>query len=309
MARLSRLKISEQESWYHLHCRVAGAKDDYILADPLVQRKLIEMIKHFSSAYFCDVAGFSVMGTHYHLIARFEVPRAVDFEDLQRRASILYPSESSQRILSYWDDEQWEHFRERLFDLSEFMRSLQSAFARWYNRTFSRRGRFWADRFKSVYLETYDALLDCMLYVDLNPVRAGLVDKPEQWKGSSLYLRELGQDRWLVPLRKLLGRRSHQDALVEYRARLYHRGNVPTKAGQVSISDRVLADEKARGFAVRGVYLRRLGYFVDGVAIGTEGFLREQLARLREQGCYSRRFNPISQLDGVHLSLREQRVT
>ncbi len=59
-----------------------------------------------------------------------------------------------------------------------------------------------------------------------------------------------------------------------------YRGNVPTKEGQAAISDRVLAQEVASGFTVRGVYLRRFGYFVDGVAIGTDVFLHEQLSQL-----------------------------
>jgi hypothetical protein len=62
------------------------------------------------------------------------------------------------------------------------MRNIQSAFARWYNQTYDRRGRFWGGRFKSVYLQDSNAVLDCMLYVDLNPVRAGLVERPEDWK-------------------------------------------------------------------------------------------------------------------------------
>ncbi len=309
MARLSRFKVTEEDAWYHLYSRVAGVRDDYVLSNALVQRKLIDMIQHFSSAYYCQVASYSIMGSHYHLIAHFEAPREIDFAELQRRAAILYPSESSQRTITYWDESQWERFRERLFDVSEFMRSLQSAFARWYNKEFGRLGRFWADRYKSVYLETNNALLDCMLYVDLNPVRAGIVQRPEAYKGSSLYLREISKADWLVPLREILRCRSHKQALVEYRERLYYRGNVPTKEGQAAISDRVLAQEEAKGFTVRGMYLRRFGYFVDGVAIGTELFLREQLSQLRESGIYSRRSNPIVQLEGGHLTLREQRVT
>ena len=60
---------------------------------------------------------------------------------------------------------------------------------------------------------------------------------------------------------------------------------------------------------VTGVYLRRLGYFADGIAIGTEGFIRDQLSKLRDNGNYLRRKHPIRQLEGIHLSLREQRST
>ncbi len=189
------------------------------------------------------------------------------------------------------------------------MRNIQSAYARWYNRSYGRRGRFWADRFKSVYLGDARAVVDCMLYVELNPVRAGLVERPEKWRGSSLMEREVGQGGWLVPLGQLLGRANGEGALVEYRERLYYRGSVPSKPGQKAISERTLEEEIARGFRVQGMYRKRLGYFVDGLAIGSESFLREQLARLRESGHYRRRRHPISQLGGIHLTLRGQRST
>ena len=65
----------------------------------------------------------------------------------------MYPSQASQIRIDCWSEKDWEHYRRRLFDVSEYMRNIQSAFARWFNFNYQRRGRFWADRFKSVYLE------------------------------------------------------------------------------------------------------------------------------------------------------------
>ncbi len=307
MARVARIKYSEVDSWYHLHSRIAGHRGDYCLSETAPTRQLIKMIKHFSAIYFCEVAAFSVMGNHYHLVTRFDVLRAVSREELRAKTRLMYPSRTSQLQIDLWSEEQWEHYRRRLFDVSEYMRNIQAAFARWYNRNYQRRGRFWADRFKSVYLEDKAAVLDCMLYVELNSVRAGLVQRPEDWQGSSMALRELGEDSWLSPLKNFLDQGTKKKALIEYRERLYYRGNVPTKPGQVAISQKVLDEEIARGFATRGLFRKRLGYFVDGLAIGTEGFIRSQLARMREEGQYLRRKNPIPQLGGIHLSLREQR--
>jgi hypothetical protein len=197
----------------------------------------------------------------------------------------------------------------RLLDVSEFMRSLQSTYARWYNQTFDRRGRFWADRFKSVVLEKGNAVLDCMLYVDLNPIRAGLINRPEDWVGSSYYLRDIGENKWLMPLKAIVDCRSEKKALEKYRARLYYRGYVPTKQGQMAIPAKVIEAEEARGFRSRGVYRKRLAYFVDGLAVGTEEFIRSRLVVMRETGLYQWRKNPISQLEGIHFSLREQRST
>jgi hypothetical protein len=82
---------------------------------------------------------------------------------------------------------------------------LQSAFATWYNETYKRHGTFWADRFKSVLLGDAQAVLDCMLYVELNPVRANLCNTPEEYKASSFYLRSIKTDGWLMSLENIVG--------------------------------------------------------------------------------------------------------
>jgi putative transposase len=303
------LKFNEDEAWYHLYSRVAAHKGEYPLSEPAPMRRLLQIIKHYAAIYYCEVAAFCVMGNHYHLIVRFDAFGPVSREDLRARTRLMYPSRAAQAEIDLWSEEHWEQYRRRLFDVSEYMRNVQATFARWYNFTYERRGRFWAERFKSVYLQDKRAVLDCMLYVELNPVRAGMVQRPEEWHGSSLFLREIGQDEWLAPLKGFLEQTTEHKALREYRERLYYRGAVPTKPGQKAIPQEVLDKEFARGFAARGLYRKRLGYFVDGLAIGTEVFIRDQLAQLREKGRYRRRRHPIPQLGGIHLSLREQRST
>ncbi len=309
MARVARVKFSECDGWYHVHSRIAGHRGEYPLSELAPRRRLIETIEHFSRIYFCEVAGFSVMGNHYHLVVKFDAERPVNREELHARTRIMYPSQAAQILVDAWSEEEWEHYRKRLFDVSEYMRNIQAAFARWYNRSYQRRGRFWAERFKSVVLGDRAAVLDCLLYVELNPVRASLVERPEDWQGSSVYLREIGKDGWLTPLTQVLNVRGRKKALAEFRELLYYRGALPTKEGQAAISQTVLDREIARGFESKGVYLKRLGYFVDGMAIGTEQFIRDQLTVMREEGRYLRRKNPIPQLGGIHLSLREQRST
>ncbi len=309
MARMARLKFTDRDAWYHLYCRVSARRGEFPLSDMASTRRLIETIEHFSRIYFCEVAAFSVMGNHYHLVVRFEGEHPVDREQLRERTRIMYPGMAAQAQIDLWSDEQWDHHRRRLFDVAEFMRNVQMAYARWYNRAYDRRGRFWADRYKSVILGDEKAVLDCILYVELNPIRAGLVERPEEWQGSSIFLREVGKDGWLIPLTRVLNRSGRKRALAEFRELLYYRGAVPTKEGQAAISQELLEQEIARGFASSGLYRKRLRYFVDGLAVGTEEFIRDQLTLMREDGRYLRRKNPIPQLGGIHRSLREQRGT
>jgi len=75
----------------------------------------------------------------------------------------------------------------------------------------------------------------------------------------------------------------------------------------MKIPQPLLDAEIARGFESGGEYLKRLRYFVDGMVLGSEAFVRKQLVQLRENGHYLRRKHPIRQLGGIHNSLREQR--
>ena len=173
-------------------------------------------------------------------------------------------------------------------------------------RSVNRKGRFWAERFKSTLLLTPESVLDCQLYVELNPVRAGLVEHPEDYRWSSLYLREAKKDGHLVPLSEILGER-RKGIYETYKSMLYHRGAVVTKTGQRPISREVLKREEARGFTRRGIFRRKLRCFTDGVALGSEVAVREQLGRLRELGRVRRRRNPARQAGPAMYSVREQR--
>ncbi len=129
MARVARFKIQNDHAWYHLYSRVAGCRGDYPLSDEASTRKLIGLIKHFSDVYFAEIASFCVMGGHYNFIAGFEAPWEVEEDELRVRARLMYPGDVSQRQIDGWPKEKWERFRERIFDVSELMRNIQSAFA------------------------------------------------------------------------------------------------------------------------------------------------------------------------------------
>ena len=76
-------------------------------------------------------------------------------------------------------------YTRRMHDLSEFMKSLLERFTKWFNRTHSRTGTLWEDRFKSVIVESGVAARTIAAYIDLNPVRAGMVEDPADYRWSS----------------------------------------------------------------------------------------------------------------------------
>lgn len=306
MARISRMKVKyDKEGWYHVYCKVAADKDVFPLERRNCRKKLLSLIQFYAKAYFCDIVAFCIMGNHYHLIVRFDNKHTVGKDVLMQRALMLYPN--SEKYIKIWDQKKWDRLNERLFDLSEFMRNIQSSFATWYNKTFNHQGAFWADRFKSVLLCDLQSVLDCMIYVELNPVRAGLAVRPEEWQYSSFFLRTIGKATWFLSLEKAFESDRNGMTFNEYRMRLYYRGCSAEDKDKFNIPIEIIKLEEARGFKVSGIYLKRLRYFIDGLAVGSDNYIRESIAELRELGQYKRRINPIRHLDGIHFSIREQR--
>ncbi|MCP4633760.1 MAG: hypothetical protein GY855_12605 [candidate division Zixibacteria bacterium] len=87
----------------------------------------------------------------------------------------------------YGDDDNFlqedvEFYRKKWADLSEFVKDVKVTFSRFYNRRHNRIGTLWADRFKSLIVQDGSTLINCLSYIDLNPVRAGIVERPEEYR-------------------------------------------------------------------------------------------------------------------------------
>lgn len=228
MARLPRLKMNTVSAWYHCYARTNGPLGEFPLDPPAAHRKLLEIIRYYVLGYSCHAAGFSVMGNHYHVVLHFEAFRRLSQEELEERSRYFYPKPEQ---IAHWTQRHWERFNQRLFDVSELMRNIQMVYTKWHNRRFHRRGSFWEGRFKSTLLMDLDAIQECLLYVELNPVRAGLIQRPEQWTRSSAFLRHLKKAYWLLSLKELFPEVDPGQVYQHYRARLLYRGALPTEAG------------------------------------------------------------------------------
>ena len=276
MSGIARIKaVDGAEACYHLYSRVAGVSGYYPLAEKASRAKMVRMLRFYTGIYKMRLAGFSIMGNHYHLVVEFLEFEELSREELKKIAARLY--HKNPKFTALWGQKEWERFNRRLYDVSEFMRNLQAEFARWFNFTHKRRGRFWAERFKSTLLEDRKDLLDCLYYVELNAVRAGIVELPEDYTGSSLYYREVKDDRFMISLKELMQTKSRSTALCDYRAGIYYRGSVRSKMGQKEIPEYIIKREEALGFRSRGVYAKRTRHFVDGLVVGSREYVSNYL--------------------------------
>lgn len=166
-------------------------------------------IRELSSVFAIDVAAYAVMSNHYHIVLRVDAERARDWsaDDVLRRWTQLFTGpvlvqrylHPALRALMGEAEiakvhEMADTYRARLFDLSWYMRVLNESIARQSNAEDGVKGRFWEGRFKSQALLDEQALLAAMAYVDLNPVRAGMAETPEDSAHTSIAAR-LGELR------------------------------------------------------------------------------------------------------------------
>ena len=192
----------EVTSFYHLSSRTV--RQEALLGDKSGYRKLwIELrIKRLSQVFAIDILSYAVMDNHMHLLVKVDKKRAESFsaEEVLRRWMIIHPPKKVDR-----DDEQavndWiakeikenrervEQIRARLYDMGWLMKELKEPIAKLANKEDQVTGHFWEGRYKSVAVLDTFALFATSVYIDLNPVAAGIAKVPEMSEYTSLRCR------------------------------------------------------------------------------------------------------------------------
>lgn len=190
----------------------------------------------------------------------------------------------------------------RMHDLSEFMKTLTQRFSSWFNRTQDRKGRLWEQRFKSVIVEDGIAAKMMAAYIDLNPVRAGMVEDPADYRWSSYAEAVAGGRKARAGLARAVGTRKDSLPLEEFNvvslARSWAQGGVGKAYRMILLGkgqEKVLEakvvrkgmskgkvekelaalDGRSSDFTISKVVRNRVRYFSDGVVIGGRDFVEE----------------------------------
>ncbi len=238
------------------------ALDGYVIGD-VEKEYLLKLIKKLSAIYFTEVIGFCLMGNHFHLLVRMHLGDEYSDEEIKKRFKLLYGDEKKHNL----GDEQIPSLREKWADLSEYIKDIKQSFSRFYNRLHNRKGFFWSDRFKSVIVDNGETLINCLAYIDLNPVRAGIVEKPEDYRWSSLgyHVQTNNKDNFLsldLGLREFGATESERLSI--YRSFVYGKGELISNQTEEKELFVIGAIEKFK-------YKSR--YFTDSGIIGTKEFV------------------------------------
>ncbi|MDH3762928.1 MAG: transposase [Gammaproteobacteria bacterium] len=159
---------------------------------------VVDRIRLLSSLFAIDVCAYAVMSNHYHLVLKLCPEQLDDLDDdqiMERwralfKGPLLVQRYRSGEPLSALEESTVADivkvWRKKLSSISWFMRCLNQPIARQANLEDQCTGKFWESRFTSQALKTEEALLSCMAYVDLNPIRAGMAESPETSEYTSI---------------------------------------------------------------------------------------------------------------------------
>ncbi len=315
---LRSLVTGQEGQYFHVLSRVVDRRFVFQEEEREFFKGLLRQVEVFSGV---EVITWTMLSNHFHIVVHIpEKVEELSEDEFWDRLQALYsrdeineirqtmklipkmtPGLAGQQMLRDYR----QRFIRRMHDLSEFMKTLMLRFTLWFNKRHQRIGRLWESRFKSVLIEgDWDPLMSVAAYVDLNAVRAGIVNDPKDYRWCGYAEAVVGRKR----ARRGLGHLLHREAEAnnelmdwrivgrEYRKLLFGIGeeqqDVTTgKTVRRGIgSDTVEEVVTARGKMSRQELLRcRLRYFTDGLVIGSKAFIEAFFEEKRSFFSESRR--------------------
>lgn len=297
MRRMKRTVVRDRVSVYHAMSRIVGGERLLDSREKEMLRKMLWRVADFCGV---EILTYCIMSNHFHVLVRVpETGRAVPDGELLRRFKVLYPKPTKYQTAEFArletalreGGEEAVEVRARLLarmhDLSEFMKTLKQRFSIWYNRNHGKRmGTLWMDRFKSVLVEGEgNPLLTMAAYIDLNSVRAGLVEDLKDYRWCGYAEAVAGSAKARAGLVRIwagrIGRGGALAALAAHRSLIFGKGSSPRTHGGVSIdaktAEKVLNEQQGE-LPLAAVLRCRVRYFTDGAILGSAEFVRSHAA-------------------------------
>jgi REP element-mobilizing transposase RayT len=296
--RSSRIKVHGEDAVYHCISRSVNG-------ERLFDEDAKEMLRRqmWQIADYCGVTilTFAIMENHFHMLVRVPQKAPVADAELLRRYRLLYPKPTRYQTASLAaveaqlkaggpDAEAWRNQQLALMnDVSQFMKLLKQRFTIWFNKMHSRYGTLWAERFKSVLVQPTSCVVRTIAaYIDLNPVRAGIVEDPKDYRFCGYSEAVAGRNKARDGIMKVIGKDyartwkcAHDDC---YRPMIMSTGAMP-RMGKARVPEKLFEETvRAKGKLPLPTVLRcRIRYFTGGAVLGVREFVSKQLALYRRR--------------------------
>ncbi|MCC5805554.1 MAG: transposase [Opitutales bacterium] len=321
-----RIKNEDGPAVYHVTSRVIQRRR--LLAEG--QREVWVAALHRAADFSgVEVITYCVLETHFHILVRIDpAARLCDDATLVRRYRALYgearaqwsglnadelahalegdPPEAAERLR--------ERLRRRMGDISEFMRTLRQRYTRWFNRAHETAGTLWAERFGSVLVQDTPWLVGLIAaYIDLNAVRAGLTDLPENYRWCGYTEALAGNEGRCRALAACFpAAKDTKEALACYRLLMLGKGAAAKGDGTgARIDPAALLEAVKNGGELEPHELLRLRvrYFTEGRALGSVDWLeRGEGARVLAKLNRPPPRRPVELLDNADLAVARSRA-
>jgi putative transposase len=299
--RITRMIIPDQETVYHVISRTV--LDGYPLGDE-EKDELVKILLKFSKLYFTEVLGFCAMGNHFHLLVRMLPESDFSDDEIKNRYTMFY---GDGRQIA---EEKVPVFRFKGASLSELVREIKQSFSRYFNKRHNRRGFLWGERFKSLIVEDGEALINCLAYIDLNPLRADIVKCPEDYRWNSLgYHLQTGNKGNFLSLEfglKAFDVENRKERLRRYRRFVYEAAALKRSRGKSCrmVDEKIIEKQSKTDFKNTRAYKfrYRTRYFSDSGIIGSKSFVSRKYKQFKDifHSKHEKKPKPIKGLDGIY---------
>jgi REP element-mobilizing transposase RayT len=289
--------VEDGAAYYHVITRVVDRRrvfcENWLLE---AVRKIMRAAEGFSGV---RILTYCLMGNHLHCLLYVPERQNVGDAEFIRRLGLLYSNTTFvenmaaqlARLRAEGQDEAAEAVKAeyvyRMYDLGEFMKTLKQRISIFYNRNHRRKGTLWEERYKSILIEGKPGALSATAaYIDLNPVRAGIVKDPAAYRfsgyGEAMGGSKMAREGIAVAFGEEGDWKAHGG---RYRQLLYVVGEkkVGEKKARAGFKEaEVEAVIAAQGKLSLPEVLRcRVRYFTDGAILGSRIFVEEAFLRHR----------------------------
>lgn len=306
-----------------MHC-VSRIVDKQYLMQAEEREVFVGMMRMYEEFCGVRVISYCVMSNHFHIL--LEIPpkqedvELSDEEFIAKLSTIYsdgYVHEVKKLMRELRKNQAVKAMRElkakytyRMGDMSEFMKSLKQRFTQWYNKKHGRRGTLWEERYSATAVGAGSAAKTVAAYIDLNPLRAGIVDDPKDYRWSSYGEAVAGKSeaaeayRYLMRMSDRAGASvadlSATESLERYRMLMAEEGETSDPASQPmregQSAEKTL--KRRRGYSREEIekILNKNGklsrtellrcktrYFTDGMVIGTKDYVKNFHERVKDQ--------------------------